>query len=173
MARDLVFFSYSHSDKKWLTKIQKGLRPAIKKGLVCTWADTDIEPGKKWKVEIAKALADARVAVLIVSMDFLASDFIANNELPEILRSAEQDGLIILWVYAGACMYKVTEIADYDAAHDISRPLKSLTPAKQDFAIIDICEEIVAAYSGKNKKREKDLFRVANISAALPPIVER
>lgn len=51
-------------------------------GEVERWDDTLIDPGSNWREEIKVAIESAKVAILIVSADFLASDFIVNNEIP-------------------------------------------------------------------------------------------
>jgi hypothetical protein len=71
-------------------------------------------------------------------------DFIADNELPPLLNAAEKEGLVILWVYLSSCLYDETEIRDYQAAHDIAKPLDSLTPAKQNAILVDVCRKIEA-----------------------------
>ncbi len=84
MARTNVFISYSHKDKKWLERLQAHLKPLERAGLVDRWDDTRIEAGDEWRKEIRQALDAARVVVLLVSADFMASDFIAKDELPPL-----------------------------------------------------------------------------------------
>ena len=143
--RDQVFISYSHRDSAWLEKLQTMLKPLIRKQTISVWDDTHILAGAKWREEITKALAAAKVAVLLVSADFLASDFIADHELPPLLEAAGQEGLKIIWVYVSACLYEESEIAAYQAAHDLSRPLNSMTDAEQNQALLHICKQIKAA----------------------------
>jgi TIR domain len=142
--RHQVFFSYSHKDKKWLEAIQSTLKPAMLGELL--WDDTKLAPGDKWKEEIRQSLASAKVAVMLVSKHFLASDFIQKNELPPLLKAEKEEGLTILWVPVGFSMYQDTEISQYHAAHDPSHPLNSLNGAKRDQALVEICKKIKAAY---------------------------
>ncbi len=138
--RNQIFFSYSHKDRKWLDRLKQWLKPVIQSDML--WDDTKIVPGSKWKEEIRRALASAKVAVLLVSQDFLASDFIRNHELPPLLEAAEEQGLIVLWFAIGFSTYASTEIAQYQAAYSPDRPLNSLKGAKLDKALVEICNVI-------------------------------
>lgn len=91
-----IFISYSHQDSMYLDRLKVHLKPLEKKGLILLWDDTKIKASDLWREEISKAIAQSTVAVLLISADFLASDFIVDNELPPLLKKAKLEGAKIL-----------------------------------------------------------------------------
>jgi hypothetical protein len=140
--RDQVFVSYSHKDVKWLDRLKISLKPSIRAGRLVVWDDQQITPSSIWREEIAKALASAKVALLLVSPDFLASDFIADNELSVLLEAARKEGVKILWVAVRHSNYQDTDIERYQGINDPKRPLESLKPADVNKELVRICEVI-------------------------------
>lgn len=143
ITRDKIFVSYSHKDKKLFDEFKTMMAPAIQRGLVDLWDDTRIAIGSRWRDEIQKALMSARVAVLLVSQNFLASHFIAANELPPLLNAAKEEGLVIFWVYLSSCLFEQSEIESYQAAHDITRPLDQLSKSKRQAVLSEICYKLI------------------------------
>ena len=130
-----IFISYAHSDKKWLERLQKHLKVLSKYfESVDYWDDTKIKGGDKWKKEIENAIKKANVAILLVSTDFLSSDFISTHELPPLLRKAEEEGTRILPLIVSPCAFTMSEISDFQA---INNPEKTLADFGTDDAAIE------------------------------------
>ena len=140
--RDKVFISYSHKDQEWLAQLQTMMKPLVRSGAVLLWADTMIRTGADWHEHIQTALTTAKVGVMLVSSNFLASDFIAEVELPALLTAAAEEGLQVCWILVSACLHETSGLSRFQAAHDISRPLDSLTPAELNGTLASIAREI-------------------------------
>src|SRR5689334_24563931 len=87
-----VFISYSHRDVKWLERLLQHVRPLVRESQIQVFSDREIKVGADWHREIKAALDTASIAVLLISVHFLASDFIMNEELPRLLAGAEERG---------------------------------------------------------------------------------
>jgi len=140
-----VFISYSHKDARWLDELMTHLKPLIREEQIAAWSDRDIRPGASWKAEIDRALRSARVGVLLVSPNFLASDFIMKHELPHLLEAAKSRGVKLLWVLVSACAFDRTPLVKLQAAYNPARPLVKLPRANRDEALNEIAEQILKA----------------------------
>ncbi|MGK7906913.1 MAG: SUMF1/EgtB/PvdO family nonheme iron enzyme [Synechococcus sp.] len=140
--RTKVFVSYSHADKNALEELQKFIKPLERKGVVDLWDDTKIPTGSKWKGEIERALDEAKVAVFLVSANFLASDFIHEEELPKLLSASENNGLIILPFFLSHCYYEPTPLADYQAVNSPDKPLSDFPINEHDRQWKSLIEKI-------------------------------
>ena len=138
-----VFISYCHSDREYLNRLLVHLKPLEKEGLVDLWADTRLRAGDRWKQEIEKALARSTVAILLVSADFLASDFITENELPPLLRDAEERGTRIVPVILKPCRFtRDKNLRHFQAVNDPARTLALLPPGEQELLYDQVASEV-------------------------------
>lgn len=143
-----VFVSYSHRDRDWLDRLRVHLKPLERNGSIGVWDDTRLAAGQAWHDEIKQALAAASVAVLLVSADFLASDFIAGEELPPLLAAAERRGVPILPVYLSPCrIATVPELARLQSVNPLDRPLIALPRPEQEAVFVRLAEAVDAALS--------------------------
>lgn len=140
-----VFISYSHKDRRWLDDLHSMLSPLGEADSVQIWWDGKIKPSDEWRKEIENALSSARVAVLLVSRHFLASDFIAEVELPYLLEAARLHKVKILWLLVSPCLYEHTLLKDFQAVNDVARPLSSLRGAAREHALKLACQTIAEA----------------------------
>jgi hypothetical protein len=137
--RDKVFICYSHEDMEWFDMLATHLKPYIRTGLQ-VWSDKRIKSGDQWKKEIQQALETARVAVLLVTPNFMASEFIDEDELPPILEAAD-DELTIIWIpVRKSAVHKNEKIVKYQAAGGLSpeKTLSNLLQHEQDNALVQI-----------------------------------
>jgi hypothetical protein len=101
-----IFISYSHKDAKDKDRLMTHLGALEKQGQIVLWDDEKIKVGDDWQAEIEKALSEVRAAVLLVSADFLNSDFIISKEVPILLEHRAEQGLRIIPVIIGHCAWQ-------------------------------------------------------------------
>src|SRR5262245_54595921 len=83
--RPKIFLSYSHKDRLWADRFLTHLRAIAVD--VEVWSDAEIKPGANWVKEIEHAITTSDVAIILVSADYLESEFISRNELPTLLET--------------------------------------------------------------------------------------
>lgn len=91
-----LFISYSHKDEKLLDELEKHLGPLVRQGLIDTWHDRNISPGEDWRKAISAHLEEADIILLLLSSDFLASDYDYSVEMRRALdRHANGEARVI------------------------------------------------------------------------------
>lgn len=139
-ARSKVFVSYSHADKEYMLEIQRHFKPFLDK--IEFWDDTKINPGDKWKDEIKKAIEETKVAILLVSTDFMCSDFISSHELPPLLEAAEINGATILTVILKPCLFEsLEELNQFQAMNPPDRPLIKMDEIEREELFVNIVRQ--------------------------------
>jgi hypothetical protein len=138
-----VFISYSHKDEIYMNRVCVHLKPLEKMGLLDVWSDKKIKSGDRWRDEIENALKKANVAILLVSADYLASDFIVNNELPPLLKNAEDKGTRIIPVILKPCRFtRDKSLSIFHSINDPKDALIALTEGKQEEIYDNIANEV-------------------------------
>lgn len=109
MAEPIVFISYSRRDEAEKNKLVSHLGVLQQTGLVSLWNDDYIKAGEDWDNQIKQIIAQAKIAVLLVTANFLNSEFILSHEIPELLRRRQSEGLVVLPVIARACAWRAVD----------------------------------------------------------------
>lgn len=138
--RNKVFVSYCHSDKEYLDDVRRHFKPFLNK--IDFWDDTKIQPGQKWKTEIKSAISSTKVAILLLSTDFLGSDFIASDELPPLLKAAEDNGAVILIVILKPCLFEeFDELNQYQALNSPHRPVLKMDAIEREELYVNLVRQ--------------------------------
>lgn len=145
MFRKGIFISYSHKDVKWLNTLLTFLQPYTRGEKITVWSDQQIKPNLNWEEEIKSNLNSCRVAILLVSSNFLASDYIVEKELPILLQRRNEGELIIYWIAVSHSAYRTTALADIQSANIPSKPLNELAKPERDKVLVEITEKIANA----------------------------
>ena len=146
--RTKAFVSYSHADKKkWLPLIQKKLAVLEREGLLDLWDDTRIKPGDDWYAEIDKALKASRIALLLISDEFLSSTFIQNKEMADLLLAHKAGGLRLYPILIRDCLWEVQpELKRLQIKMtDGFKALETCKPADRNAVLTQIGRDILQA----------------------------
>ena len=142
--RNKVFISYSHKDTDFLKRCRvhlKGLDPIVLRDNV--WDDTKIQIGDDWEKEIRTTLERTKVAILLISADFYASEFIQNKELPVLLEAARAGQVTIVSVLLKASKFGRDEnLRRYQAINSAPKWLAALEVWEQEVIWDELAEKI-------------------------------
>ena len=100
-----LFVSYSRKDKEQLDELVKYLRPLVEAGKVAPWTDRLIEIGTAWDPAIRESLQSADIILLLVSSDFLDTEYISSFELVDAKRRHEENAAVVIPILLSHCYH--------------------------------------------------------------------
>jgi len=139
-----VFISYCQKDKEWLNSLLPHLETLEQQNLIKLWHDGMIDKGADWHPAIKAAVAEASVAVCLVTANFLASDFIMKEEIPALLDRRQKAGMLLLPILARPCPWKAVRwLRNIQLFPDPKCPLEALeSDVEREQALADIATHI-------------------------------
>lgn len=163
-----IFISYSHKDEAWKEALQRHLKVLQSHNAFAIWDDRQIEVGSNWLPAIEGAIEQAKVALLLVSSDFLTSDFVSRKEIPRFLQRREAEGLQVVPVIVHPCAWQaVPWLAALQGGTRDNRPLAQFPlgsfESEQAFSEITlkVYNLLQAAKQEEESKRLADIARIA------------
>jgi TIR domain len=111
--------------------------------LIRAWHDGELTPGQDWQREIEGHLRGADIVLLLVSVDFLSSEFVRNHELPIALQRHQQGQALVIPVVLRPVPWDQSGPDFLQALPDKLRPVVLWSP--HDLAYVNICEGLFSA----------------------------
>jgi hypothetical protein len=107
-----IFFSYSRKDEALRQELDDHLATLKRSGLVDSWYDGCIGAGDEWERQITHNLKNAQIILLLISVDFIKSDFCHQVELTEAIKRHKAGDAHVIPVLMRSCMWKPTSVGD-------------------------------------------------------------
>ncbi|MFH1679072.1 MAG: toll/interleukin-1 receptor domain-containing protein, partial [Candidatus Eisenbacteria bacterium] len=118
-----IFLAYSHSDEDVRNELEKQLAVLKRSGEIATWHDRRIPPGDDWKGTIDRNLETADIVLLLVSADFLASDYCYDVEAKRALERHDRKEARVIPVILRDCDWKNSPLGRLQALPEDGRPV--------------------------------------------------
>jgi TIR domain/Domain of unknown function (DUF4062) len=143
-----VFVSYSHRDERYRQRLDISLTSLRRNGLISVWHDEKILPGQDWDREINENLNAADIVLLLVSPDFLASDFVYSHEISRALERHRDGAATVVPIILRPADWQNSPLGMLQALPREGRPV--LTWSNRDEAWLDVTQGLRQLISGQD-----------------------
>lgn len=162
-----VFFSYSHADEALRDRLEKHLSVLKRNGAIETWHDRRIIPGTGIDPEIDTNLNDADIVLLLVSSDFLASDYCYTREMQRAMERHQAKNARVIPVILRPCDWKSAPFGGCLALPKDGRPVVDWP--NEDAAFLSVVDGVRAALPAEQSVSSKPAARGDPVIAAAVP----
>ena len=170
-----VFFSYSHADEALRDQLETQLAMLKRQGVIETWHDRRIGAGEEWAAAIDQHVETDEIVLLLVSPDFLASDYCYDVEMRRAMERHEAGAAVVVPVILRACDWHGAPFGKLQAVPKDGKPI-TLMPDR-DPALLEVAQAVRRAAERISKKAPSapgaDIARARSVDELVTPAVAR
>ena len=155
-----VFFSYSHKDEELRDELATHLRILENQGIIRGWHDRKILPGQEWNKEINENLETSDIVLLLISADFLASNYCWEVEVRRALERHKNKESIVIPIILSPCLWHAAPFGKLQALPKDGVPVLDKSWHTLHDAFYDIAQGI-----------QKAVEEITNSIVKPPPII--
>ena len=142
-----AFVSYSHKDERYRQRLDISLKQLQRDKLISVWHDRTILPGQEWDREIDENLENADIVLLLVSPDFLASDYAYSREMLRAVERHESRSATVVPIILRPSDWQSSPLGSLEALPSKGHPV-TLWP-NRDKAWLDVAQGLRRLISGQ------------------------
>lgn len=135
-----IFCCYARKDQQLLQNLMAHLMPLQRQGHITVWSDTDINAGKEWEMEITEHLNTSQIILLLVSPDFMMSEYIYSKEMKRAIERHEKGEATVIPIILRWVSWQRTPLGELQALPRDGKPVKSWQD--EDEAFYNVAEGI-------------------------------
>ena len=158
-----IFFCYAHEDELLLTKLKAHLRPLQRQGLIDVWHDRDISAGTEWEQEINKQLNTAQIILLLISPDFMDSDYSYGIETKRAMEREKRGEARVIPIILRPVYWQEAPFGKLQALPKDGKPVTSSNFLNWDEAFYDVAEGIREVVIQLNEPKSLNIIGRVNI----------
>jgi hypothetical protein len=149
-----IFISYAHEDEDLKKELDKYLKVLKRSSKVQVWNDRELIAGQEWDQMIMSELNKANIILLLISVDFNASDFIWDKELASAMKRHEEGTAHVVPIILRKCEWSSLPYAKLQALPRNATPVTEY--ANRDEAFTEVARGIEKLVDHINTRSESE-----------------
>ena len=137
-----IFIAYSREDGKLRERLDKHLSGLKRRNYINTWFDGQIDAGTEWEKEIDLALSKADIILLLISADFIASDYCFDVEMKKAISRHEKGDAVIIPIILHPCDWSDLPFSKIQGLPQNGKAITSEYWKSPEFALSEVAKSI-------------------------------
>lgn len=131
-----LFFSYSHKDEELRNELETHLALLKRQGVISSWHDRRISAGSDFTQTISSELESSQIILLLVSANFLASDYCYEKEMTRALDKHKDGSAVVIPVILHPCDWQSAPFGHLRATPTDGKPVSMFANQHEAFTIV-------------------------------------
>lgn len=161
-----LVFSYSHADEALRNELEKHLSPLKRIGKITTWHDRRIVPGQEFEHQIDSFFSKADIFLLLISSDFIASDYCYQIEMTNALERHKRGEAVVIPVILRECAWHQLPFGSIMAATLDGKPITRFT--SHDEGYVQVVDAVSRAIANMEEKKPQQNTNILSPAAGNP-----